>query len=70
MEDEPDILERVKKVRSVFNEAWPIFLPIFGVLIILAIIAIPRLQQPAFIASLSGLITVVSTIGLAQRGSR
>lgn len=68
MTDEPDIQERVKKVRSVFNELWPIFLAFFGALIIVAFIAIPDLRNPALIASISGLFTVVSTIGLAQRG--
>ena len=70
MEDERDIRERVETVRFVFNTLWPIALAIFGVLLIVAFIVIPDLRQPAFIASLSGLFTVVSTIGLAQRGSR
>lgn len=69
MTDEPDFQDRVKKVRGVFNELWPIFLAVFGALIIVAFIAIPDLRQPALIASISGLFTVVSTIGLAQRGS-
>lgn len=68
MEDEPDIQERVKKAHAIFNELWPIFLAIFGALIIVAFIAIPDLRNPALIASISGLFTVVSTIGLAQRG--
>lgn len=68
MGDEPDIQERAKKLRGVFNELWPIILAIFGALIIVAFIVIPDLRNPALIASISGLFTVVSTIGLAQRG--
>lgn len=58
----------VESIRYVFNTLWPIFLAIFGVALIGAFILFKPLREPALIAALSGLFTVVSTIGLAQRG--
>lgn len=69
-DDREGLQAKAESIRSIFIILWPMALAIFGVLLIVAFIAIPDLRQPAYIASLSGLFTVVSTIGLAQRGSR
>jgi hypothetical protein len=66
----PDLAQRARSLREAFDLLWPPIMAVVGLVLIAAFAIVPSLRNPGLIAGLSGMFTIVSTIGLARRESK
>lgn len=66
----PDLAQWARSLREAFDLLWPPIAAIVGLVMIAAFALVPSLRNPALIAAISGMFTIVSTIGLARRESK
>lgn len=67
---ESGLAGRARALREAFDLLWPPIMAVVGLVMIAAFAIIPSLRNPGLIAGLSGMFTIVSTIGLARRESK
>jgi hypothetical protein len=69
--DEPRTgLQRAEAAGAIFRILWPIATAVVGLVLVVMFVVVPSLRDPALIAALSGLFTVVGAVGLSRRESR
>jgi hypothetical protein len=66
----PGFPERARALRETFDLLWPPTAAVVGLVLIVAFAIVPSLRQPGLIAAISGMFTIVTTIGLARRESK
>jgi hypothetical protein len=66
----PGLVGRARNLREAFDALWPPLMAVVGLVMIGAFAIVPSLRNPGLIAAISGMFTIVSTIGLARRESK
>lgn len=62
--------QRIIRISRMFGTLLPLILCILGIIVMIGVIFVPALQNPALLAAMAGMLTVIGTVGYAKRESK